>query len=68
MPGSNFMEGGVEKTPQCYKEIKSPVLIGLRGWQSKFSSETFKESFEKNKIMERLVVAGNSWQHFGGKR
>ena len=29
MSGSNFMEGGVEKTPQCYNEIRSPVLIGL---------------------------------------
>ena len=29
MSGSNFMEGGVEKTTQCYNEIKSPMLIEL---------------------------------------
>ena len=44
MSGSNFMEG-VIKTPQCYNEIKSPVLIGLK-WISHYFCVQLKSSFK----------------------
>ena len=50
MSGSNFMEGDGEKPPQCLKEIKSPVLIGLK---EKYSHAT---SARSGKLSEQTTA------------
>ena len=42
MSGSNFMEGGVETSPQCYNEIRKPSAYRVK--------ENFYWSYEQEQV------------------